>query len=112
MEWRTRAVDEHIDLTPGLQCCLRCGRMLTNRALHDTFEEPVLASIRAKRVGGDIGENSAAGECQPCIEEYRALLNSRQARAEQTRGESRGSRLPWVGKWLGKRVAAAAMRAF
>jgi hypothetical protein len=86
--------------------------MLTNRALHDTFEEPVLASIRAKRMGGDGSGESASGECQPCIEEYRALLNNRQARAEQTREEARGGSLPWVGRWLGKRVAAVVTRAF
>lgn len=97
-------MSENIDLTPGLQCCLRCGRMLTDRTLHDAFEEPVLASLRAGRGG----VNGAAGECQPCIEEYRSLLNKRQTRAERLVEESRGGGLHWVGKWLGKRVAAAA----
>ncbi|HEY0098322.1 MAG TPA: hypothetical protein VGB76_05150 [Pyrinomonadaceae bacterium] len=100
-------MNENIDLTPGLQCCLRCGRTLTDRALHDALEEPVLASIRA---GRGVGEG-AEGECQPCLEEYRRLLVQRQARAERPLAESRGSRLPWVGKWLGKRAAAAG-RAF
>jgi hypothetical protein len=104
-------MSENLDLTPGLQCCLRCGRLLTNRALHDTFEEPVLASIRAGRVGGDEA-GGADGECRPCIEAYRDLLNKRQARAERPAEESRGLRLPWVERWLGKRVAAAATRAF
>lgn len=107
-----RRVNENIELTPGLQCCLRCGRVLTDRALHDAFEEPVLASIRAGR-GGASGSSSAGGECQPCIEEYRALLNKRQTRAEQfVLEEAGGRRLPRVGKWLGKRVAAAVARAF
>jgi hypothetical protein len=97
-------VSENIDLTPGLQCCLRCGRTLTNRALHDALEEPVLASIRAGRVGGVGG---AEGECQPCIEEYRSLLNKRQTRAERLLEASRAGGLHSVGKWLGKRVAAA-----
>lgn len=102
-------MSENIDLTPGLQCCLRCGRMLTDRVLHDALEEPVLASIRAGRGGSGDG---ASGECQPCIEEYRSLLNKRQMRAERPPEESRVSRLPGVGKWLGKRVVAAVMRAF
>jgi hypothetical protein len=102
-------MDENIELTPGLQCCLRCGRTLTNRALHDALEEPVLASIRAGR-GGDV--NGATGECQPCIEEYRSLLNKRQKRAERPAAQSSGSGLPWVEKWLGKRIAAVTMRAF
>lgn len=107
-----RCMNENIELTPGLQCCLRCGRVLTDRALHDAFEEAVLASIRAGR--GSSSSDSGDGECQPCIEEYRALLNKRQTRAEQFGGASDGggSRLPRVGKWLGKRVAAAVARAF
>lgn len=95
-------MSENIELTPGLQCCLRCGRTLTDRALHDALEEPVLASIRAGR-GGD----GAEGECQPCIEEYRNLLSKRQTRAARPVDESRASRLPWMGRWLGKRVPAA-----
>lgn len=97
-------MSENIDLTPGLQCCLRCGRTLTDRTLHDAFEEPVLASLSAGR--GTVG--GGKGECQPCIEEYRSLLNKRQTRAERLLEESRGGGLQWVGKWLGKRVAAAA----
>lgn len=86
--------------------------MLTDRALHDAFEEPVLASIRAGR-GGTSGKVSGDGECQPCIEEYRALLNRRETRAEQfVEASDGGSRLPRVGRWLGKRVAAAVARAF
>jgi bacterioferritin-associated ferredoxin len=97
-------VNEILDLTPGLQCCLRCGRMLTDRALHDALEEPVLASIRA---GRGVDSSGAGGECQPCIEEYRNFLNKRQARAAQHAEQSRAVRLPWMSRWLGRRVAAA-----
>jgi hypothetical protein len=100
-------VNENIELTPGLQCCLRCGRMLTDRALHDALEEPVLASIRAERGGGG-GADDVGGTCQPCLEEYRSLLHQRQVRAARPVEESRASRLPLVGRWLGKRVAAVA----
>jgi hypothetical protein len=88
--------------------------MLTDRALHDAFEEPVLASIRAGRgsTNGGVESSSAGGECQPCIEEYRNLLNKRQVRAEHPAEGSGGGRLPLVGRWLGKRFVAAAMRAF
>lgn len=82
--------------------------MLTDRALHDALEEPVLASIQA---GRGVVADGAGGECQPCIAEYRNFLNKRQARAERPLEASRGGRLPWLGKWLGKR-AAAATRAF
>ena len=106
-------MSENIELTEGLQCCLRCGRVLTDRALHDAFEEPALASIRAGRGGANASAGSrAGGECQPCIEEYRNLLNQRQARAERPVEQSAVGRLPRVGRWLGKRVVAAAMRAF
>ena len=37
---------EMMDVTPGLQCCLLCGRTLTDRALHDRMEEPVINFIR------------------------------------------------------------------
>lgn len=66
------------ELTPGLQCCLLCGRTLTDRALHDRMEEPVIASIRAGHPEW-WGENES---CQPCVEEYRKLLASRLKRAE------------------------------
>lgn len=98
-----QALSEIIELTPGLQCCLRCGRVLTNRGLHDALEEPVLASIRAGRPRTE----SSAEACPPCIEEYRNLLNERQSRSERLRQEDNNrSRLPWLSRWLGKRGVA------
>lgn len=35
-----------IEVTPGLQCCLLCGRTLTDRALHDGLEELIINAIR------------------------------------------------------------------
>lgn len=71
-------MSEIIELTPGLQCCLVCGRTLTDRALHDRMEEPALASIRTEHPEW-WGENES---CQPCVEEYRKLLAERLTRAE------------------------------
>lgn len=95
-------MNEKFELTPGLQCCLRCGRVLTNRTLHDAMEEPVLASIRESHPGAaDPGE-----PCQPCIEEYRNLLNARQTRSGRLREEPVGQRPSWVNRWLAGRVNA------
>ena len=69
-------------LTPGLQCCLRCGRLLTDRALHDALEEPVLDSIRARHPEWA----APGGACQPCVREYRRLLERRHARLGPGRG--------------------------
>ncbi len=83
-------VEQMLELTPGLQCCLRCGRTLTDRALHDSTEEAVLNSIRASRpewVG-------ASGECPPCVSEYRRLLGERQARAELPREDEAKAWMP------------------
>jgi bacterioferritin-associated ferredoxin len=71
------SVNEILDLTPALQCCLRCRRLLTDRVLHDAMEEPVLASIRA----GHSELASPNETCQPCIEEYRNLLKEREVRS-------------------------------
>ncbi|MFN2456149.1 MAG: hypothetical protein ABR577_18245 [Pyrinomonadaceae bacterium] len=97
---RMPMVNEVFDVTPGLQCCVRCGRVLTDRALHDSIEERVLDSIRA-----DHSEwIQADGACQPCLSEYRRLLVNRQTRAEQLREEeAKTMRLPtWVGKIFGR----------
>lgn len=84
---------ELLNLTPGLQCCLRCRRLLTDRALHDALEEPVLASIRAGHpewVGSD-------GVCQPCVREYRSLLSDRQTRSGRQREAVQERKAPSAG---------------
>lgn len=96
-------MNEILDLTMGLQCCLRCGRLLTDRALHDAVEEPVLASIRAGHpewVGTD-------GVCTPCINEYHNLLSERQTRSRWLR-EKEQKRWPFrLGKWFERRFSAS-----
>ncbi|HEY0003637.1 MAG TPA: hypothetical protein VGB17_02415 [Pyrinomonadaceae bacterium] len=95
-------MNEILDLTPGLQCCLRCGRLLTDRALHDAIEEPVLASIRMAHpewVGTD-------EVCQPCLKEYRDLLSERQSRSERLIEEERQRRPSWMAKWFSRQVNA------
>ncbi len=75
-------MDEIAGLAPGLQCCLRCGRVITNRELHDSIEEPALASIRRSHpewAAGTTGET-----CQPCLSEYRKLLSDRQTRSQSS----------------------------
>ena len=99
-------MDEILDLTPGLQCCLRCGRVLTDRALHDALEEPVLASLRANHP--ELAGN--AEECRPCLEEYRGLLGSRLARvAAQPRGPETRREPFRMAKWIESRLAAGRM---
>lgn len=93
---RIVAVDEILELTPGLQCCLRCRRVLTDRALHDALEEPVLASIRTHYP--ELASPNQA--CQPCIEEYRSLLNDRRTRSERVREAERSPRPLWMNRWL------------
>ena len=96
------------ELTPGLQCCLRCGRVLTDRALHDAFEEPALESIRAGRAGW-----AARGEvCRPCLDDYRSLLGERRERAEQrprreVTGRGAGRVGGWLMRWIGGGARAA-----
>ena len=96
-------MDEILDLTPGLQCCLRCGRVLTDRALHDALEEPVLASLRASRPGA---ANPDAA-CQPCLEEYRNLLSDRQTRSAQPRRTEQGRKPFWMVRWFERRLDAS-----
>lgn len=82
-------MDEIVSVTPGLQCCLLCGRVLTDRALHDRLEEPVLASIRAEHpewTGTD-------GACAPCVSVYRKLLEERMTRAVRMRAGADDRRL-------------------
>lgn len=72
---------EMMDVTPGLQCCLLCGRTLTDRALHDRLEEPVINSIRKEHPEWA----SADGACAPCVNAYRKLLDDRLTRNERLR---------------------------
>ncbi|HEY0405048.1 MAG TPA: hypothetical protein VGC89_04930 [Pyrinomonadaceae bacterium] len=96
-------MNEILDLTPGLQCCLRCRRVLTNRALHDALEDSVLASIRAAHSG----PAESAEVCQPCLEEYRNLLKDRETRSGRQSREEKPQRASLFGKWLEKRVSVA-----
>jgi hypothetical protein len=88
------------ELTPGLQCCLRCGRILTDRALHDGLEEPALDSIRISHPEWASG---AGVDCQPCVNEYRRLLGDRLIRFESVGEDVAKTWLPArVGKLLGR----------
>lgn len=90
-------MSELIELTPGLQCCLRCGRTLTDRAMHDSLEEPVLDSIRA-----DHPEWARVdGNCQPCLGEYRRLLGERLSRPVKKREAATARASSWAGKLFG-----------
>ena len=54
-------------ITPGLQCCLPCGRTLTNPELHDAVEEQVLRTIRAEHP--EWADES--GTCESFVLHYR-----------------------------------------
>lgn len=62
----------------ALQCCLTCGRTLTDREQHDALEASVLEGIRAEHPEWA----DAEGNCAPCVTHYRALLKARVVRAE------------------------------
>ncbi len=92
-------MNEFIELKAGLQCCLLCGRTLTDRALHDRMEEPILASIRTAHPEWR-GEDES---CQPCVHEYRKLLAERLTRAEKLAALARERRVPqWFSRLLGR----------
>ena len=74
----------------GVQCCVICGRMLTDRALHDALEQQVLAVIRAEHPEWV----EANGACTLCIEKYRAILRERARRAEEEREKASRPRWP------------------
>jgi hypothetical protein len=83
----------------GWQCCLLCGRTLTDRALHDALEEPVLAAIRAEHPEW----SSVDGACQPCVNHYRNLLRERLTREARLHVKPE-SRWPiWANKLFGTR---------
>lgn len=102
-------MNEATELTPGLQCCLRCGRVLTDRALHDSMEESMLYAIRARHPewaleAGRAGE--AGGECQPCLSEYRRLLGDRQTRAEERlRAVAAAGPGAWMPSWVNRMLS-------
>lgn len=96
-------MNEILDLTPGLQCCLRCGRTLTDRALHDSLEEPLLASIRA----GHADEVSPNEVCQPCVEEYRSLLKDRETRSLRVDETAEARRPSFLSRWFERRASGA-----
>ncbi len=79
-------------VTPGWQCCLLCGRTLTDRALHDALEEPVLAAIRAEHPEW----SSIDGACQPCVSHYRSLLRERLARGALPRVQPAKRWRSWI----------------
>lgn len=92
------------ELTPGLQCCLLCGRTLTDRALHDALEEPVLAAIRAEHPEW----SGVDGVCEPCVEHYRRLLRERLTREESTRVQTEPRRPNWLSRLFGPASAPMA----
>ncbi len=92
-------MSEIIELTQGLQCCLWCQRTLTNRALHDQLEEPVLALIRTAHPEWS-GEEGSSNQC---LEAYRKLLADRLIRAEGLAASANDHRVPgWFSRLLGR----------
>ena len=90
------AIVSNSDVPTGLQCCLFCGRLLTDRELHDSIEAPALAafvSVHPELYSGD-------DACQPCFEEYRNLLEERKTRSERIKAATAS----WVPGWLGRFV--------
>jgi hypothetical protein len=90
------AILTNSDIPTGLQCCLFCGRLLTDRVLHDAIEAPALAAFRA--VHPELW--SADEDCEPCVEEYRNLLEERKTRSERVKAATAS----WVPAWLGRLV--------
>ncbi len=76
-------MNDIIEITPGLECCLLCGRTLTNRVLHDGLEEPIINSIRVEHPEWA----STNGACAPCVSAYRELLDGRLKRAARLDAE-------------------------
>jgi len=99
-----QVMNETTELAPGLQCCLRCGRVLTDRALHDSMEESMLYAIRARHPEWVQETNEASGECQPCLSEYRRLLDDRRTRAEE---RLRAAVEPggWMPSWVNRMLS-------
>ena len=89
--------DDNFELAQGMQCCLRCRRVLTDRALHDLVEDSVLHAIGARHPEWATADE----ECRPCVEEYRRLLSDRQTRSERLREESKTPWPLWVSRMFG-----------
>jgi hypothetical protein len=81
----------------GWQCCLLCGRTLTDRALHDALEEPVLAAISAEHPEW----SSVDGACQPCVNHYRSLLRERLTREARLQVRTQSRWPAWANKLFG-----------
>lgn len=67
------------------QCCLVCGRTLTDRKAHEALEEQVLKSIRDEHPEWA----NRSGACEPCISHYRQILKERATREERVLAASR-----------------------
>jgi len=81
---------------PIMQCCLVCGRTLTNRAAHEALEESVLEAISAEHPEW-VNED---GICARCITHYQAFLKARISRSERLRATADRSWLRRVGRLL------------
>lgn len=92
-----------IELTQGLQCCLRCGRVLTDRTLHDLFEDAALEGIRAGRGDGAPDEEV----CEPCVRDFRTLLRRRRTRSASQGVREKAGLSSRLAGWL--RGAAGAL---
>ncbi len=79
-----------------MQCCLVCGRTLTNRAAHDALEERVLEAISSEHPEW-MNED---GRCALCVTHYRALLKARISRSERLRATADRSWSRRVGRLL------------
>lgn len=100
--------EQNAELKQGWQCCLLCGRTLTDRAAHDRLEQPVLAVIRAEHPEW-VNESEA---CAPCVSHYRKLLHERMTRSsssEEAHVENSVRRLPqWIGGLFARNARAQA----
>ncbi len=82
----------------AIQCCIVCGRTLTDRALHDELEDQVLAAIRAEHPEW----TDQNGVCEACVSYYRNLLQERATREERLRVQSRPRWPGWLASLAGK----------
>lgn len=84
--------------TAPLQCCLVCGRTITNREQHEALEERVLAAIREAHPDWAEGD----GTCSPCVVYYRRLLKDRGARVARRRQRARRRMPEWMQGLFGR----------